>query len=138
MLHIFTYGSLMFDQVWSRVVQGSYDRCEAILQGYDRKSVRDEVFPVLVPSTISSQVPGKLYLNVSASDLARIDQFEGDYYLRKSEQVVTEDLAILPAEVYVLKEEYYAIISSKKWDPQHFSTSGIHLFMHRYMDTNEH
>ncbi|KPJ99748.1 MAG: hypothetical protein AMJ60_03930 [Desulfobacterales bacterium SG8_35] len=138
MPNVFTYGSLMFDSVWSLVVEGSYDRCEAILQGYDRKGVRNEVYPVIVPATEHSQVQGIVYLDVSASDLARLNRFEGEYYFRKKEEAVTPDMKILPVEVFVLKEEYYAIISPKAWDPEHFSTTGIHFFMHTYMDPDKH
>ena len=79
MVSVFTYGSLMFDPVWSRVVAGSYERCEAILQGYDRKAVRGETYPVLMPSSALSQVQGVVYCNVSSADLARLDHFEGEY-----------------------------------------------------------
>lgn len=127
----------MFDPVWSRIVAGSYDRCTAILPGFDRKGVRNEVFPVIVPSAVESQVQGIVYLDVSAPDLARLDQFEGEYYFRKTEQVITADMAILPAEVYILKEEFYAIISPATWDPGHFSTTGIHFFIHRYLESDE-
>ena len=128
----------MFNPVWSRVVAGSYDRLEAVLQGYNRLSVRDEVYPVVVPSAFNSQVRGFVYRNVSTSDLERLDQFEGEYYIRKTEQVITLDMTILPAEVYVLKEEYYTIISHQEWDPVHFSTTGIHYFMHSYMTSDKH
>ena len=137
MVNVFTYGSLMFDPVWSRVVAPGHDRCEAILTGYDRKAVRGEVYPVIVPSSTCSQVQGLVYLDVSVPDLARLDRFEGEYYFRKTEQVVTLNKTILPAEIYVLKEEYYAIISTREWDPVHFSTTGIHSFMHRYIKTDE-
>jgi gamma-glutamylcyclotransferase (GGCT)/AIG2-like uncharacterized protein YtfP len=138
MPHVFAYGSLMFDPVWARVVTGSYDRFEAILKGYERKGVRNEVYPVIVPSAAYSQVKGIVYPDVSLSDLARLDQFEGEYYYRKTEQIVTRDTAKLSAEVYVLKEEYYAIISFRNWDPDHFSTIGIHFFIHAFMETDEH
>ena len=133
MTNIFTYGSLMFDSVWSKVVTGSYDRLESVLQGYDRKGVYNELYPVVVPSSFHSQVRGIVYRNVSISDLDRLDQFEGEYYFRKTEKVITLELRILAAEVYVLKEEYYSIISPQGWDPVHFSTTGIHSFMHSYM-----
>ena len=137
MPNIFTYGSLMFDQVWSRVVEGDYARDEAILQGYDRKGARNEVYPVLFPASPHSQVQGMVYFDVSFSDLAKLDQFEGEYYIRETEQVVTEEAEVISAEVYVLKEEYYTIISHEDWDAEHFSTTGIHLFLHRYIDTDE-
>ena len=137
MVHVFTYGSLMFDPVWSRVVTGCYQCCDAILPGYDRKGVRNEVYPVIIPSTSESQVQGIVYLDISASDLERLDRFEGEYYFRKTERVITPDMTIMVAEVYVLKEEYYAIISHKEWDPVHFCTTGVHIFMHSYMDSEE-
>lgn len=138
MTNIFTYGSLMFEPVWSRVVAGSYERSEAVLQGYDRKSVCNEVYPVVVPSAFHSQVKGIVYYDVSISDLDRLDKFEGEYYFRKTEQVITLDMAALPASIYVLKEEYYAIISPQKWDPDYFSTTGIHYFMYSYIEGEKH
>lgn len=137
MPNVFTYGSLMFDPVWSGVVNGSYDRYEAILQGYERKGVRGEVYPVIVPSPAPSQVQGIVYLDVSSSDMARLDLFEGEYYFRKTEQVVTLDMTILPVEIYVLKEEYYAVIAPDEWDAEYFSTTGIHLFMQSYMNSDK-
>ena len=138
MANIFTYGSLMFDSVWSKVVDGSYDRTDAILQGYDRKAVRGEVYPVIVPSSAHSQVQGIVYRDVSSTDLVKLDQFEGEYYFRKTEQVVTEKAEVISAEIYVLQEEYYVIISHEDWDAERFSTTGIHYFIHNYIVTDEH
>jgi gamma-glutamylcyclotransferase (GGCT)/AIG2-like uncharacterized protein YtfP len=137
MVSVFTYGSLMFDPVWSRVVAGSYERCEAILQGYDRKAVRGEIYPVLIPSSGLSQVQGIVYCDVSSSDLARLDHFEGEYYFRKTEQISLEGKKTFHAEIYVLKEEYYSIISHKAWDPVHFSMTGIHFFLQSYIGTDK-
>lgn len=138
MPHIFTYGSLMFEHVWAKIVDGSYDRCTAILQGYDRKGIQGEVHPVVVPSSPPSQVQGTVYLDVTTSDLVKLDQFEGEYYCRKAEEVHKPDMTILSVEVYVLKEEYYTIIDPREWDPVNFSTTGIHFFIHKYMGPNEH
>jgi hypothetical protein len=127
----------MFDHVWSKVVDGSYDRCAGILQGYDRKGIQDEVYPVIFPSSMESQVQGIVYLDVAAYDLVKLDQFEGEHFFRKTEQVLAPDMTLLPAEVYILKEEYYTFISPKEWDPVHFSTTGIQFFIHNYMDTDK-
>ena len=123
----------MFDQVWSEVVEGSYDRYESILQGYERKSVRNEVYPVIIPSSPHSQVQGMVYLDVSAADLDRLDKFEGEYYFRKTVEVTRLDMMTLAAEVYILKQEYYWIISFQKWDPVSFSSTGINTFLLHYV-----
>jgi len=137
MVSVFTYGSLMFEPVWSRVVAGSYERYEAILQGYDRKAVRGEIYPVLIPSSMLSQVQGIVYCDVSSADLARLDHFEGQYYFRKMEQISLEGKKTFHAEIYVLKEEYYNIISHKEWDPVHFCTTDIHFFLQNYIGTDK-
>lgn len=131
-MNVFAYGSLMFDPVWSRIVSNSYDREEGILTGYDRKSVRGEVYPVIIPSSPHSQVQGIIYHKVSSSDLARLDLFEGEYYDRRKEEVVTLDATMVSADVYVLKPEYYWIISSKAWDPIQFSNKDIYHFIQHY------
>lgn len=138
MPNIFTYGSLMFDQVWSRVVKGDYDRCESFLQGYDRKGIRGEVFPALFPAAPESRVQGIVYFDVAASDLVSIDRFEGEYYFRTTELVDTEEAGLISAEIYVLKEEYYTILSRHNWDAEHFSTRDIYFFIHSYLDSEEH
>jgi len=127
----------MFDTVWSRVVAGSYDRSIATLQGYDRKGLLGEEYPVIVPSSVHSQVQGIVYHDVSPADLTRLDLFEGEYYFRKTEQVITEKMATTQAEIYVLKEEYYTLISPRKWDPVHFTTTGIHYFIHKHFNSEE-
>ena len=133
MLHVFSYGSLMFDQVWTRVVTGIYDRCEAILPGYERIGIRDEVYPAVIPAA-SSQVQGILYLDVAPADMIRLDQFEGDYYFRKTEEVITLDRKAMTAEVYVLSALCYPRISPGPWDPVHFSTAGLQTFLLTCMD----
>ena len=132
MPHVFTYGSLMFDPVWSRVVAGRYEKFGATLRGYERKGVRGEVYPVVVPGGAESHVRGIVYLDVSTADLARLDRFEGESYFRKAEQV-DAGKTVLPAEVYVLKEEYYGVLSPQEWDPEAFRASGIHAFLRAFM-----
>ena len=48
-VHIFTYGSLMFDGVWSKVVDGIYEKVGARLYGYQRRKIRGEIYPTVLP-----------------------------------------------------------------------------------------
>jgi gamma-glutamylcyclotransferase (GGCT)/AIG2-like uncharacterized protein YtfP len=132
MNNIFTYGSLMFDRIWTRIVDGNYRKTEAVLSGYDRKGVKGEVYPAIYPSSIHSQIQGIVYLEVSAADLAKVDIFEGEYYYRKIEKVLTLDNRRVTAGVYVLKEEYYPLISHWEWDAVQFEKSSIHHFLADY------
>lgn len=134
MVNIFTYGTLMFEEIWSRVVAGEYDKTPAILNGYDRKLARGEVYPVLFPSTDLSLVEGTVYFNVTGADLKELDSFEGEHYYRQSAEALIREATKLPVEVYVLKEEYYSIISHKDWDPALFRVDEMQLFLNRYTD----
>ena len=134
MINVFTYGSLMFDQVWSQVVDGNYRNAEALLKGYERKALKGEIYPAICPSTDYSEVQGIVYFNVSPADLARLDVFEGEYYYRKSKQVVTHDKNMVPAEAYVLKEKFYPVLSNFKWDAQQFAKTDIHHFIENYFE----
>ena len=71
--------------------------------------------------------------DVAEGDLAQLDRFEGESYYRRTEQV-TAGKTVLAAELYVLKEEYYGVISPQEWDREAFRTSGIHTFLRVFMD----
>jgi gamma-glutamylcyclotransferase (GGCT)/AIG2-like uncharacterized protein YtfP len=132
MVNIFTYGSLMFDRIWSLVVDGTYLKAEAVLKGYDRKGIKGKEYPAIFPAAIHSQVSGLVYFSVSSADIAKLDIFEGEYYYRKTEEVVISAKNMVAAEVFVLKEEYYPIISPQDWDAEQFRTKGIHRFIDNY------
>ena len=47
-MHLFTYGSLMFPQVWSVVVRGDYKKQSARLHGHQRRSIKGETYPAAI------------------------------------------------------------------------------------------
>lgn len=134
MHNIFTYGSLMFAPVWSRVVKGIYPHISAKLAGYQRLAVKDEEYPVIIPAP-AHHVEGILYLNVDATDLGQLDAFEGEYYARIGVTVDTAN-GLLNAQVYVLKPEYRHIATEQPWDVRYFRDHGILRFMNQYQGFN--
>lgn len=80
MTHLFTYGSLMFEDVWNRLVRGNYLSQQATLMGYARRSVKNDEYPVIFkPMSLS----GVVYYDISDEDMITLDAFEGEYYERK-------------------------------------------------------
>lgn len=136
-MHLFVYGSLMFEEVWSRLVRGSYVKRSARLHGFSRRRVRDDVYPVIVKSCDSDWVDGMVYLHVSEEDIRRLDFFEGDFYNRQDHTVVVEGAEKATAAVYVLKDSYYYVTSEAGWDPQWFAREGLALFLGRYEGFSE-
>lgn len=78
---VLTYGSLMFEPVWSAVVNGQYSSRSVRVEGWQRYVIPGEDYPGAVPSP-GSVMMAVLWEGVSPADLARLDAFEGDQYER--------------------------------------------------------
>ena len=129
MTHLFTYGSLMFENVWNRLVKGNYLSQKATLQGYARRSVKEEVYPVIFPA--DELVEGVVYYDINEEDMAILDTFEGEYYERKEVELLVKDKRV-HACVYVLKEKHFDLIDPNHWSEALFATKGIQRFLENY------
>jgi gamma-glutamylcyclotransferase (GGCT)/AIG2-like uncharacterized protein YtfP len=118
MRNVFTYGSLMFDEVWTRVVKGRYRSIAATLADHARFAVADQDYPGMIPLG-GGRVEGVLHLDVDEADLARLDRFEGDDYLRLSVSLACADGATRAGETYVYLLRDRLLESS--WDPGAFA-----------------
>ena len=131
MTHIFTYGSLMFEQVWNEVVRGDYQSFPGTVSGFIRRSIQHEHYPAMLPGPVNATVMGVLYLDIDSEDLTRLDQFEGSIYDRRDVQVMTDN-NIYAAQAYVIKDSYQNLVSDREWDPEKFQDEGIHQFLGGY------
>lgn len=123
--NIFTYGSLMFPEVWTRVVAGDYRSVHARLDGHARFEVRNQTYPGMVPQE-RSHVAGVLYIDVDEADLERLDHFEGDDYQRVTREVTCEDGVARAAETYVYRLPDG--LQKTSWEPDGFA-------MQRFLET---
>lgn len=130
-VHVFTYGSLMYPQVWERVVSGKYRSDELQISGFQRKSIRGEIYPALVAQS-GGAVLGRVYWHVRENDLVRLDFFEGDAYRR---QVIPAAFGgnTVEAQAYLWRPSMRARLSDNVWDPEHFEKVGLKPFLHRYV-----
>jgi gamma-glutamylcyclotransferase (GGCT)/AIG2-like uncharacterized protein YtfP len=136
-MHIFTYGSLMFEDVWKRVVLGNYENYTGTLFGYRRRCLSEESYPVAFEGSPHERIWGRIYLNVNNEDLARLDVFEGSQYERKSENVELDDGKSINADVYILKTKYYDKIVDTPWDVEWFEHIGMAQFLEKYQGFSE-
>lgn len=119
-MHIFTYGSLMFPEIWQRVVRGDYRSAPAVAQGYARYALADDTYPGMIVSEKAS-VEGVLYFDVDAQDVAALDVFEGSEYRRDSIDVVINSGESAIACTYIFMAEQR--LSDLPWEPQGFQMS---------------
>jgi len=130
--HVFSYGSLMFDEVWSRVVRGRYARVRGRIRGYVRRCVRGASYPGLVPGSADKTLCGVVYRNVSPGDIGRLDEFEGEYYEQRFAECRGDDGTVFTVLVYVFKAKYRGLLEDREWDPTWFVREGMRAFLADY------
>lgn len=84
---VFTYGSLMFPEVWKPLVAEPRASVAATLDGYQREGIRGQSYPG-IRAQPGARTAGRLYLDVGPDALARLDAFEGDEYRRETVMVM--------------------------------------------------
>jgi gamma-glutamylcyclotransferase (GGCT)/AIG2-like uncharacterized protein YtfP len=126
--NIFTYGSLMFAEVWQDIVRGQYENHIAWLDDFRRTYIHGDTYPVILPRTGEKDLEGVLYLSVNELDLHRLDCFEGDYYYRRrvfAKIKTANGYKSIEADVFVLKSKHAHLASLRKWDANEFEK--LHL-----------
>jgi gamma-glutamylcyclotransferase (GGCT)/AIG2-like uncharacterized protein YtfP len=132
-MHIFTYGTLMFPEVWQAVVGRPFATIAGHVSGFALYRVRGAVFPGMVATTDSRQVPGIVYLDVDDDALTRLDRFEDAFYRRQAVTVACDDGRLREAHAYLVPEENRAELSDEPWTYQAFAERGdLAQFMARY------
>ncbi len=92
---------------------------DAVLRGYCRYAIKDEVYPVIIAQTGTS-VSGQLYTGLDRSALKILDAFEDGIYARCEREVMTADNVFINAQVYVIADEYRHMLSDQPWSLEEF------------------
>lgn len=132
-MHVFTYGSLMFPEIWRIVVGRSFDAMEGSVTGYAVFRVRRGAYPGMVATPEKRVVRGLVYLNVDNAAIARLDRFEGDFYERRSVLVECGDSRQRMADAYVVPERCRRGLTKDPWTAAEFvACGGIADFTRRF------
>lgn len=131
-MDVFTYGSLMFPQVWNAVVKGEYRSHTGCVRGFLRRAVKNETYPGLIRNGKATEVAGRVYFDVGAPDLQRLDRFEGAYYRREAVTVGLDEGGEVRAQVYLFRDEYRTLLASHDWDVAWFEREGMARFLGGY------
>jgi gamma-glutamylcyclotransferase (GGCT)/AIG2-like uncharacterized protein YtfP len=132
-MHVFTYGTLMFPEVWQAVVGRPFETVEASASGYAIYRVRDAVFPGIIAAGDRQSVRGVVYLDVDQPSLARLDRFEDDFYCREAVWVDCDDGQRRAADAYVVPHENRHVLTAETWQAGQFvSSGGLQTFISRF------
>lgn len=101
---LFVYGTLLDEDVFSAVLGRAPPTVPAVLAGFRRHPVAHTAYPAIVVDA-DHTVSGHLVHDLSATELRRLDGFEGGDYQRVVVTVTTSDGRQHPANVYVWRAD---------------------------------
>lgn len=130
---VFTYGSLLNQRVVRAVLGRVPVRKDATLRGYTRHSIKGKCYPAIVANGSSDAVVhGKILLDVTPEELAKLDRFEDPEYERASEMVsVPEDGdKLVSSRVWVRSEANQADLEGS-WDYDKFVREDLDWYVEK-------
>lgn len=131
-MHVFTYGTLMFPEVWKAVVGREFETVEGSTDGFAVFRVRDAVFPGIAEAS-GGAVRGVVYVDVDQDSIERLDKFEDDFYERRSIWITCDDGRRLAADAYVVPDANRGVLTDEIWNPDSFVASGgLEHFINRF------
>ena len=128
-MNLFTYGSLMFPEVWERVTGLSGEGQPASLGDHAARRIRGQTYPALVKA-VGESTEGVLYADVTPEAVARLDAFEGHFYERVMVGVSLGAGAKTSAWVYRAALPDDPDILAERWDPERFQREHLGRFLH--------
>lgn len=112
--HLYTYGTLQVPAIIEHIVGRPLTGVPARLDGYARFRVNGRVYPAIVEAA-GGEVPGVLYAGLEATELERLDFYEGGLYERREVSVWAAGV-VQRAATYVLRPELRHELSDEPWD----------------------
>lgn len=132
-MNVYTYGSLMFPPVWQTVVRGVYRSEIASVHGFRRVCVRNAHHPALIISRHARPLAGRLYFDVSAGDIGRLDHFETVNYQRVTVAVAGQAGAVVAQAFLAVNPD---LLTDIEWCEITFERVGLPLFLATYAVEN--
>jgi gamma-glutamylcyclotransferase (GGCT)/AIG2-like uncharacterized protein YtfP len=129
-LDLFVYGSLMVSEVMHGVCGYTGPGEAALLPGYRRRRLLDQVYPGIRPWP-DDTVEGVLYRGLEAAHLHALDRFEGECYRREPVRVRVGRLDA-EAQAYVLVPGQAHLMSAEPWSLERFLSDGLRVFLAEY------
>jgi gamma-glutamylcyclotransferase (GGCT)/AIG2-like uncharacterized protein YtfP len=129
-MNLFTYGTLMFPEIWERVVGRGFATLPATLSGYAVFRVAHGVYPVMVAAGADARVRGLIYRDVDAAAMSLLDEYESDLYDRVAVSAAADD-GLVKCEAYVLPADRRSYASDQPWEADKFRRESLAVYLRR-------
>lgn len=116
----FVYGTLMYPEVLKALIERVPRMEPAVIQGYQRYRIRDQVFPGTIRSSApGAQLQGLVLFDLQPAELEVLDEFEGEEYFKEEVQAQLEGGATCTTIVYLWQDRLRPVLYGE-WDPHEF------------------
>lgn len=114
-MNLFAYGTLLVPEIWRAVAGRDFPSSPATLRGYAIFRVRDADFPGIARTESGGLVPGRVFFDLDAETVARLDAYEDTFYERLPVCPADERGLPVDAEAYVVPNRNRALLSGETW-----------------------
>jgi gamma-glutamylcyclotransferase (GGCT)/AIG2-like uncharacterized protein YtfP len=128
-MHLFTYGTLMFPEVWRRISIGEFPSQPAVLRGYAMYRVKDAVYPGIIRGDDATEVQGLVYADLDEDTLFELDTYESSFYERLPVTVQTADGADLECHAYIVPPSRRDLLTDEGWDREWFRVNELDRYL---------
>ncbi len=127
---LFTYGTLTFPEVWTRIGMAMPASQPARLPGYAVYRLRDAVFPGIIRAGDDDFVIGVLYEGLDEDTLFELDAYESVLYDRMAVQAVTDEGIEVECQAFVIPESRRQALTDEPWNAKRFSEKELEKYLH--------
>lgn len=128
-MNLFAYGTLMFPEIWERVVGGEFRHVPATVHGFSVYRAAGQLFPVMVAAGEHDSVAGIVVYDLTAAELATLDDYESNIYERIDVSAVLADGRIEQAQAYLLPVAMRHLASREAWTADWFRREAMAAYM---------
>jgi gamma-glutamylcyclotransferase (GGCT)/AIG2-like uncharacterized protein YtfP len=117
-MRLFTYGTLMFPEVWQRISIGVVPAEPAVLRGYAMYRVKDAVYPGIIRAESASEVRGQVYTDLDEDTLFELDTYESSFYQRLPVRVTLASDEEVECHAYIVPDSRRDLLTTEPWDSE--------------------
>jgi gamma-glutamylcyclotransferase (GGCT)/AIG2-like uncharacterized protein YtfP len=128
-MNLFAYGTLMFPQIWERVVGGEFRSARATVRGMAVYRAAGQLFPVMIAAAPADVAEGIVIFDLSPESFATLDSYESDFYERVEVVAELEDGRVLPTQTYLLPERLRRLASHEAWSAEWFQREAMERYV---------
>jgi gamma-glutamylcyclotransferase (GGCT)/AIG2-like uncharacterized protein YtfP len=128
-MRLFTYGTLMFPEVWQRISIGVVPAEPAVLRGYAMYRVKNAVYPGIIRAEPASEVHGKVYVDLDEDTLFELDTYESSFYQRLPVRVTLASGEEVECHAYVVPDSRRDLLTTEPWDAEWFRVNELDRYL---------